>query len=326
MRKEQKLPNIVIFGGGHGYVVIQALIAAELASRETTVYVTTCTDNGGRSGAIRELDPYRELGLCALGDWCKGVIGSILTRDKLGQRAVERLNELVVFEGFEVPYIYQFAYQRLANGCGGDYEQVLREVEKEFEVRLGCTVLPTANRVADLVAHTVNNKEIKGESLLDKNELSDDHVVKVGFDRVVERHPTAVKRLEEADVVIIAPGSVGGSVLASMVGHGIKNLEDYQRVLGQAIQGWSTGPFDVVVLPKMSEEEFKAEHSAVAERYNGEGKKWLDYPDAKVGYGNGVWVVRADVEEINGGVCHDPNKLAGELGRVIEGVDYVWLL
>lgn len=198
-------PQVVAIGGGRGLSV--TLGATRLYAGYTTAVVSTADDSGS-TGRLRE-----SLAAPAPGDLrrCLSAIAGV-TDDPLGQALEHR------FEGTDV------AGHALGNLllCGmaavtGDFQVAVDQVARLLGVDPAqARVLPATADSVGLRATTVTGDEVRGQYAVSKT---------AGISRV-ELTPAGVKAphgagelIQQADQVVLGPGSVYTSILAAaMVG------------------------------------------------------------------------------------------------------------
>lgn len=194
-------PRIVCVGGGHG--LSAALRAArELSSRVTAV--VTVADDGGSSGVLRD-----QLGIPAPGDLRMAIAalavdperaGLIQFRFKEGELAGHPLGNLLI--------------AALAD-LRGDFAVAVEEVAALAGVR--GRVLPATTEPVHLRAR-VRGAEVTGQVAIAQGPGP---VEALSLSPAALGHPLAIEALEEADLIVLGPGSLFTSVIAALLPDGI---------------------------------------------------------------------------------------------------------
>jgi uncharacterized cofD-like protein len=194
-------PRIVCIGGGHG--LSAALRAARALSARVTAVVTVA-DDGGSSGILR-----RQLGIPAPGDLRMAIAalagdpereGLIQYRFKEGELAGHPLGNLLI--------------AALAD-LRGDFAVAVEEVAALAAVR--GRVLPATTTPVKLRAR-IGGEEVAGQVAIARGPAA---VEQLWLDPEARAHPAAVEAIEEADLVVLGPGSLFTSVVAALLPDGI---------------------------------------------------------------------------------------------------------
>ncbi len=180
----------------------------------------------------------------------------------------------------------------------------LPSVQALFEdligVRLRGEVIPVSLEPADLAFRTRSGRRYLGEHYLDELRMSLDRVVDIWLEPQVSSNERALSALREADLIVICPGSLYGSILANFLptgmaqayreSHATKLLltnimtvaneaaqstqQDYAELIEQHLQDQDA--FDLVIMPDLTVleptelsralESYALEHSTVLQR------------------------------------------------------------
>lgn len=137
-------------------------------------------------------------------------------------------------------------------------------------------IVPVSLQPSDICFQTASGKTYRGEHYLDSLRMSLDRVTKIWLDPPVNANPEAIRSLRFADVVIISPGSMHGSILTNFLPIGIASAyrksrakkilitnimssanenhgysqNDYLRIFSDYIQ--TDHPFDLVLVVDFS--------------------------------------------------------------------------
>ncbi|MCK4473914.1 YvcK family protein [Candidatus Parcubacteria bacterium] len=204
MSKKQK--NIVCLGGGTGVSLV--LSGFKKYPLDLTAIVTMF-DSGGSSGKLR-----KELDILPLGD--------------IRQCLVALSNEINLTNLFH----YRFGKGTLkghnfgnlliaaAIGATGGLDKAMDKIGKILNIK--GRVVPVTLEKADIVAVLKNNKKIKEEEkIINCPYLSKVGVKKLFLEPKVKANPKAISAIQNADLIIIAPGKFYTSILPIFLAKGI---------------------------------------------------------------------------------------------------------
>ena len=211
-----KGPRVVVIGGGTGLAVILEGLK-EYTSNITAI--VTVADDGGSSGRLRQqfdILPPGDIRNClvALAD------ASTLMRD-LFQFRFESGSEL---SGHNFGNLFITVMTRLT----GDFEKAIKETSKVLALR-GQVIPSTLNNVV-LVAEYQDGSTAKGEDKIPQSRIPIKRVTLEPRDS--QGTPEAIKAIEEAQVIVLGPGSLYTSIIPNLL---IKDIMD-ALVKSQAIK------------------------------------------------------------------------------------------
>ncbi len=223
-------PRIVAIGGGTG---LSALLRGLKEHTSNLTAVVTVADDGGSSGVLRT-----ELGIPAVGDIRNCIValadaeplmgrllqyrfpGSEAARESAPEadatlppvRGAEALS--VGLGGHAVGNLLLAALVALEEG---DFEEGVREMNRVLAVR--GRVVPATGTVLNLHATLRDGSEVAGQSLITRSDGVERVWITPGAVRASE---DAVRAIEEAEVVVIGPGSLYTSILPALLVPGIR--------------------------------------------------------------------------------------------------------
>ncbi len=223
-------PRVVAIGGGTG---LSALLRGLKEHTSNLTAVVTVADDGGSSGVLRT-----ELGIPAVGDIRNCIVALADAEPLMGRllqyrfpgsgapaapdpdpdpdlpplRGAEALS--VGLGGHAVGNLLLAALVALE---GGDFEEGIREMNRVLAVR--GRVVPATGTVLSLHARLRDGTLVDGQSLIARSD---------GIERVwvapddVRASEDAIRAIEEAEVVVIGPGSLYTSILPALLVPGIR--------------------------------------------------------------------------------------------------------
>lgn len=198
-----KNPKIVTIGGGTGHFML--LRAIKSLSPDITAIVNM-SDDGGSSGVLRD-----ELGVLPPGDVRQCLVAlsaSAEMRDffsyrfKDGSLKNQSLGNIVL-SGLELKY--------------GSFEKAI-EIASSI-LRINGKVVPITLEAHTLLLHD-GAKIIRGEKIIDNYVVANKNSVKIEQDPATNINPAAEIAIAEADFIVIAPGSLYGSILSVLTTKG----------------------------------------------------------------------------------------------------------
>jgi len=192
---------VTISGGTGGYMLLSGLkkYTSDISA------VVAMTDNGGSTGELRD-----ELGVLPPGDVRQCLVA--LSEASTELRALMN---------------YRFTEGGLkGHNFGNLFLSALEKTHKNFlegiDTAMGILkvrgrVIPVTGSNADLVMELGNGKLIEGEDAIDHSLFQKEGVKKLFFKTKVKANPVAVQSILNADMVVIGPGDLYGSILANLI-------------------------------------------------------------------------------------------------------------
>ncbi|MBP8591191.1 YvcK family protein [Candidatus Shapirobacteria bacterium] len=322
-----KQTKICTIGGGSGMPIVnQALLLADFSQISSIV---TTFDSGGDTGRMRTDERG---GILAFSDYWRALL-SLWPKGKQKRRWEEMLKYRDGRDRSFGNLFFAFMAER---------EKDLGKVDNLFSQLTGAKicgkVIPISRHPADICFKTQSGKIYKGEHLLDAMRMSRDLVRKVWLEPPVEANSEALEAIRNAEVIIICPGSMYGSILANFLPRGVKEAyrrsrakkilltnimsvanenhkfsqDDYVRVFTNFLK--TKSPFDLIIMPDFQKLDQKILRK-VLKLYELENSFPIK-PNLK---SNNKALIAdiATIEEKNYRLRHDPQKLAKIFTQII---------
>ncbi len=213
-RRRSRGPKIVALGGGTG---LSTLLRGLKTYSANITAVVTVADDGGSSGKLR-----RDFGVLPPGD-IRNCIAALADEEKL-------LTELFQYrfsagEGLE-GHSFGNLFLTAMSDITGDLEQGIAASSKVLAIQ--GRVLPATLCHVDLWAEMADGRTIRGESRITE---ADGQIVKIGcIPENPPALPAVIKAIEEADFIIIGPGSLYTSVIPNLLVPEIAKAIDKSKV------------------------------------------------------------------------------------------------
>jgi len=208
--------KVVTVGGGSGMPIVnKALIRAGFDNIKSIV---TTFDSGGDTGRMRTDERGKVL---AFSDYWRALIS--LWDDG---KQKETWQEMFKFRDGRGRNFGNMFFQFLS-----EKEGKLSDIDSEFEALTGAklkgSVVPVSTDSADFCFKTESGKEYYGEHNLDDLRMSLDKVSDIWLIPKVKANKEAVEVIKNADVIIVCPGSMYGSILINFLPEGM--TEAYKK-------------------------------------------------------------------------------------------------
>ncbi len=312
-------PRVVAIGGGHGLSTLLSGIKDHTANITAIVNVA---DDGGSSGRLR-----REFGVLPPGD-IRRCIAALAEEESLMAQLFEyRFGQGEGLRGHTFGNLFITALDDIT----GSFDQAVKAASRVLAVR-GRVLPPTledVTLVADLLVPAgAEARTIRGESLIGKGGHPIQRVFLDPPDPPAYRD--AVKAIEQADLIILGPGSLFTSILPVLLVTGIRHAICRSHALRVYVCNVATEPGETDQFGVRAHLEALRDHVGIdcvdlaLANSNGEpvdnfapewqGRTQIVPLDVEDGAFN---VVAADIINPANPLRHDPRKLARELMRLL---------
>lgn len=199
-------PKIVTIGGGHG---LSHLIFGLKEYSSNITAIVTVADSGGSSGRLRE-----EFNIVAPGDIRNCLVALADAPALMGELFQFRFSEDSELRGHNFGNLFLTAMVQLTDG---DFERAVKETSRVLAIR--GKVIPSTVSNVHLIAEYEDGSKTKGEAKIPNPHSRIRQLLLTDADA----HPTkeALEAIEEADVVILGPGSLYTSVIPNLIIKGV---------------------------------------------------------------------------------------------------------
>lgn len=260
-------PRVVAIGGGTG---LSALLRGLKEHTSNLTAVVTVADDGGSSGVLRA-----ELGVPAVGDIRNCIVALADAEPMMGRLLQYRFPGTGLASSATTPAAPPVSTldpepslpparsaEALSVGLGGhavgnlllaalvaledgDFEEAVREMNRVLAVR--GRVVPATATVLTLHAGLRDGTQVEGQSRIARSEGVDQVWVTPGDVRPTD---DALRAIEDAELIVIGPGSLYTSLLPALVVPGIREAIEASGamvmfVCNVATQAGETGDYDL---------------------------------------------------------------------------------
>jgi uncharacterized cofD-like protein len=217
--------RIVAFGGGSGLsLLLRGLVM--FGPRVQVTAVVAATDDGGSSGRLR-----RQLRLPAVGD-ARACLSAVAGSDDWSNLLEHRFSGSRDLGGHAVGNLLLAA----AHEREGSFSRSLAAVSRLIGAR--CRVLPATNVRANVVTRMTDGRVIEGESVLAKVVGPVERVWLTP--ELVSPAPGVLDAIADAQLIVLGPGSLFTSVIASALPAGVPRAIEHSHALKVLVQNLTT--------------------------------------------------------------------------------------
>lgn len=204
--------KIVTIGGGTGsFTLLSGLkkYGADISA------IVSMADDGGSTGVLRD-----ELGVLPPGD-VRQCLVALSDSSEMLRKLMNYRFEDGGLKGHSFGNLFLSALEKTT----GSFQQGVREAEKILSIK--GQVIPVTNQDARLFMDLGNGKILKGEiEILASTAIKKHGIKRMYYNPLVKANPEAVKKILEADMVVIGPGNHYCSIIPNLM---IKEIADALR-------------------------------------------------------------------------------------------------
>lgn len=310
-------PQIAVIGGGHG---LSNMLRGLKEYTENLSAIVTVADDGGGSGVLRQ-----DLGMPPPGD-IRNCLAALANTEPL----MRQLMDYRFQEGSLAGQSFGNLFLAALNGISPSFDSAVRRMSEVLAIT--GQVLPVTTADVQLEAEFENGASVIGESKIFYCKKKED--CRITQVRLLPEHPKALPEalaaIEEADMIVLGPGSLYTSIIPNLLVDGIVDaivrssaLKIYVcNVMTQEgeTEGYTAADHIAAIFQHSADRLFRlclVNSSSIPEdaaaRYAQEGAELLQY-DADRCAALGVELVSRPVAMVQDGyVRHHPDRLAQEL-------------
>jgi len=220
-------PRVCALGGGTG---LSTLLRGLKASTSNISAIVTVMDNGGSSGRLR-----RELGMLPPGDIRNNLIALAADESKLARLFAHRFRDgLGELGGHSLGNLVLAGMQELT----GNFEQAVAEMSQILNIQ--GQVLPATLEDVELCAEMSDGNVVRGEAQIPR---SGKRIVRLSLSRPhVAPSRKVLEEIEQADLIILGPGSLYTSIIPNLLIDGISRAIEAAPALKFYIANLMTQP------------------------------------------------------------------------------------
>ena len=227
--KQNNDPKVVVIGGGTGQSVF--LRGLKHYTQNITAVVTVADDGGG-SGVLRE-----DLGMLPPGD----IRNCLLALANI-EPTMDEVMKYRFTEGALKGQSFGNLFLAAMNGLYGNFEVAVYKMSQIFAIT--GKVLPITLEDINLIAKLRNGKFIKGESSIPQEvKKQQSGIDKIYLDPIdVKPLDEVISSIENADIIIMGPGSLYTSIIPNLLVEGVVEAIDKSKAPKVYISNIMTQP------------------------------------------------------------------------------------
>lgn len=203
---KSKEPNIVVIGGGTGSFTLLIGLKNYTSSIKALVNMA---DDGGSSGVLRD-----ELGVLPPGD-VRQCLVALSSTPKVRELFSYRFDEGSL-KGHTFGNLFISAVEKMTNSFDSAVELAGEVLHIQGEV------IPVTSHDTHLIMERPDGSKLRGEHKIGSLDFHGANRPKLRLEPAATLHPKAKKAIMDADIVVIAPGNLYGSLAPALLVGGMK--------------------------------------------------------------------------------------------------------
>ncbi len=203
-RRLSRGPKVVAIGGGTG---LSVLLRGLKKYTSNITAVVTVMDDGGSSGRLR-----REMDMLPPGDIRNCLIALADDESRMGEIFQHRFEEGGELQGHSLGNLIIAGLE----GIEGEFDLAIEETSKLLNIR--GRVIPSTLKNTNLVARLENGEKLTGESTLSDHPK---RIRSIQLEEAADPYPPAIEEIEDADIIVLGPGSLFTSLIPNLLVNGI---------------------------------------------------------------------------------------------------------
>ncbi len=257
-------PSLVAIGGGSGLAVLLRGLKTHMSDPDQLTAVVTVADDGGSSGRLR-----RDFGVLPPGDIRNCIVALADDEDLLARLFQYRFADGEGLAGHSFGNLFLTAL----TGITGDFYQAVLTAESILSVR--GRILPATLTDVRLRGTGLSGRRYEGESAVGRSgeRLVDLELLPAS----IPAFPRSIEALEQADLILLGPGSLYTSILPNLLIPGILRAVRRSAAKVVLILNIMTQPGETDHMNALDHLVALERHVTTGPRQGESGKSLVDY-------------------------------------------------
>jgi uncharacterized cofD-like protein len=202
-----KQKNVVTIGGGTGsFTLLSGLKKYPI----NLTAIVSMADDGGSTGVLRD-----ELGVLPPGD-VRQCLVALSDSEEILRKLLNYRFEEGGLKGHSFGNLFLSALEKIS----GNFNTAVQEAIKILKVK--GDVVPVTDNESNLFIELKDRKVLKGENEINHNfEIQEKGIRKIFYSPKVRANPKAIRKIMDADLIVIGPGNHFCSIVPNLLVKGI---------------------------------------------------------------------------------------------------------